>query len=131
MVLLANESIHQARGAPFWVDETHQFELLGERGMLADLEQHIGHDVDITLQLEWESKPGPQPIPEPTTPGAGFPGSLAAAEAVARLAVSPETAALDLVVNPGTLADRHRVASDSRERRRSAGRCALPPFPAS
>jgi hypothetical protein len=74
LVLWANESFDQAQGAPFWVDESHQFELLGEREMLADLEQHIGHEVDITLLLEWESDGGPQPIAEPVAPGAGLPG---------------------------------------------------------
>jgi hypothetical protein len=74
MILVANDVTHQARGAPFWVDTGHEFELLGEREMLFDLEQHIGHEVEITLLLEWESNAGPRPIPEPTAPGPGLPG---------------------------------------------------------
>ena len=72
MILVANDVTHQARGAPFWVDAGHEFELLGEREMLSDLEQHIGHEVEITLLLEWESNAGPRPIP--TAPGPGLPG---------------------------------------------------------
>ena len=74
MILMANDLNHQTRGAPFWVDKGHEFELLGEREMLSDLEQHIGHEMEITLLLEWESNNGPRPIPEPTAPGPGFPG---------------------------------------------------------
>lgn len=74
MILVANDVTHQARGAPFWVDTGHEFELLGEREMLFDLEQHIGHEVEITLLLEWESNAGPRPIPEPVAPGPGLPG---------------------------------------------------------
>lgn len=73
MILVANDVTHQARGAPFWVDRGHEFELLGEPEMLSDLEQHIDSEVEITLLLEWESNPGPRPIPEPTAPGPGFP----------------------------------------------------------
>ena len=72
MILVTNDVTHQARGAPFWVDEGHEFELLGEREMLSDLEQHIGHEVDITLLLGWKSNAGP--IPEPIAPGPGIPG---------------------------------------------------------
>ena len=74
MILVANDVTHQARGAPFWVDKGHEFELLGEREMLSDVEQHIGHEVEVTLLLEWKSNPGPRPIPEPTAPGPGLPG---------------------------------------------------------
>ena len=76
MILVANDVTHQARGAPFWVDKGHEFELLGEREMLSDVEQHIGHEVEVTLLLEWKSNPGPRPIPEPTAPGPGLPGLL-------------------------------------------------------
>ena len=74
MILVANDVTHQARGAPFWVDAGHELELRGEREMLFDLEQHIGHEMEITLLLEWESNAGPRPIPEPTAPGPGLPG---------------------------------------------------------
>ena len=73
MVLWANATSDQARGAPFWVDESHQFELLDDGDMLFDLQDFIGHEVEIALLLEWDGG-GAQPIAEPITPGSGFLG---------------------------------------------------------
>jgi hypothetical protein len=41
--------------------------------MLFDLQDHIGHEVEIALVLEWDGG-GAQPIAEPIAPGGGFLG---------------------------------------------------------
>ena len=73
MVLWANATSDQARGAPFWVDESHQFELLADGDMLFDLQDFIGHEVEIALLLEWDGGDA-QSIAEPVAPGGGFLG---------------------------------------------------------
>ncbi len=73
MVLWANATSDQARGAPFWVDESHQFELLADGDMLFDLQDFIGHEVEIALLLEWDGGDA-QSIAEPIAPGGGFLG---------------------------------------------------------
>ena len=69
LVLRTNEKLNQAPGAPLSVSST-QFELLGENALLFDLEEHVGHEMDITMWLAWE---GNQPIVEPTAPAERFP----------------------------------------------------------
>ena len=70
LVLRTNETLNQAPGAPLSVSST-QFELLGENALLFDLEDYVGHEMDITMWLAWEGKY--QPIVEPTTPTGRFP----------------------------------------------------------
>ena len=71
LVLRTNEKLDQAPGAPLSVSST-QFELLGENELLFDLEEHVGHEMDITMWLAWEGNQ--QPIVEPTAPTGRFPG---------------------------------------------------------
>jgi hypothetical protein len=71
LVLRTNEKLDQAPGAPLSVSST-RFELLGDNDLLFDLEEHVGHEMDITMWLAWEGNQ--QPIVERTAPTGRFPG---------------------------------------------------------